>query len=82
LRQLYLLVFWPTQYLREVEEESGQRRMTSGERFHYLMRMFPWVLGLSIVLNLTDGNLCEALGLHFYSTTEDEARITHLHTRN
>src|SRR5208337_796867 len=46
LRQLYLLVFWPTQYRREVEDESAQRRMTYGERFPYHMRMFRWILGL------------------------------------
>jgi len=65
LRQLYLLVFWPTQYRREVEDESGQRRMTSGDRFRYLMRMFPWILGLPIVLNLMSGNLCDTFGVHF-----------------
>ena len=66
LRQFYLLVFWPTQLDRELEDLNILLSQKSyRENYRYLHRMFPWILGLSIVLNLISGNLCDAFGLHF-----------------
>lgn len=66
LRQLYLLLFWPTQFEREVEGPlPGQPQLRFGERFRYLLKMLPWIVALVALGNLVVGRTCEAFEIAF-----------------
>ncbi|GEM_PF-6027827 len=66
LRQLYLLVFRPTQYTNEVEGPMrDQKRLKARDRVRYLVGMFPWIIVLSIFGNVVGGHICELSEIPF-----------------
>jgi len=65
LRQLYLLIFSPTQFRRESEIEPDQFFKAIGERFRYMLKMLPWMTAIAVVANLMAGNLCEWFEIAF-----------------
>ena len=49
LRQFYLLVFWPTQFEREVEDLVIQERILGfKQRFVYMLKLLPWIAALAL----------------------------------
>src|ERR1043165_1329007 len=67
LRQLYLLFFWPTQYMREVAgSEPDQAKLQWSAPFRYLMRLFPGIVVLIASVTLIVGCVCEVSGITFY----------------
>jgi hypothetical protein len=67
-RQLYLLLFLPSRFEREVEGSVKGRglRLSWKQRALYLAKLLPWILGLAMVGNLVVGAVVEfGLGLPF-----------------
>lgn len=65
LRQLYLLVFSPTQFEREVEACTDSPRPGFRERFVYLVKMLPWIAALAALGNLIAGDIGAGVGMAF-----------------
>src|SRR5262245_43925526 len=66
LRQFYLILFWPTQFEREVENwRRDGPKLRRIERLRYLMKMLPWMVVLAVIGNLIAGIVCEAYGSGF-----------------
>jgi DNA polymerase III delta prime subunit len=66
LRQLYLLVFSPTQFKQQGEAcPDRQLRLRYMEHFGYLLKMLPWIVALAALGELIAGHTSEALGNTF-----------------
>src|SRR5215831_16011491 len=58
LQQLYLLAFWPTQFVHEIEDaEPGQTQLRFRECLHYLGKMLPWIVVFAIIGNIITGQI-------------------------
>ena len=61
LRELYLLVFWPTKFEAEKPEALwfnrgfSLRRSVMLRRFNYLLKMLPWIVLFAVAGNLISG---------------------------
>jgi hypothetical protein len=68
LRQLYLLVFWPTKYNRDTELSlQVQGRSRFGRCLAYFLLMSPWILLIGCGLNFLSGFLFQLyLGPHLH----------------
>src|SRR2546423_10706575 len=65
-RQLYLILFWPTQFEREVEDDVPDRLISRFSKSAlYLLKMLPWVVTFAVLGNLIAGYICEAFGIPF-----------------
>ncbi len=66
LWQLYLLLFWPTRFKREVEDyHIKEREMGLKQRFFYLLKMLPWMAAFAVFANVASGRTCELLGIEY-----------------
>lgn len=66
LGQLYLLYFWPTQFVREVEGEGkDEPRLRFGERLGYLLKLLPFIVALAVSVNIIVGYICEVSGIAY-----------------
>src|SRR5713101_7137053 len=64
LRQLFFLVFQPTQFRREVNARGAKiPRLWAAGR--YLLRMVPWIVTLAVLGTLVAGHIFEASRLMF-----------------
>jgi uncharacterized protein len=65
-KQLYLFFFLPTQFRQEIEGvQTTQLRPLSWKRYHYVLKMVPWIIALAVIENLIFGYCMQALGLVF-----------------
>jgi len=66
IRQLYLIYFRPSQFMREVEgTEKDQPKLTQAERYVYVLKMLPWVILLAHLNNLIIGTLLDVIGVAY-----------------
>lgn len=66
LRQIYLAVFWPTQFAREVEARiPGQGALRRRATLRYMVEMLPCLLLLTAVGNVLLGLVMERLGIAY-----------------
>ena len=63
--QLYLMLFWPTRFRREVEGVSSQRKLSYSARLSYFIKMLPWITAFAILCDLAGGRVCIAFGVPF-----------------
>jgi hypothetical protein len=64
LRTLYLIFFWPSRFVREVEG-PGRPLLEPKVRFRMLWRLAPWMFILSASASLFVGLACEGYGVAF-----------------
>jgi hypothetical protein len=58
-RQLYLLVFWPTQFKHDTYD------LSLSDRLYHILKMLPWIAMLAALGNLGVGLIFESLQLDF-----------------
>src|SRR5690348_5452908 len=67
IQQLYLIVFLPTRFRREVEgEASHDPRLNYTERLRFFLKMLPWVLILAGLGNLAGGYIYQSFGQTYF----------------
>lgn len=66
LRQLYLIFFWPTRFIREFGGgESARSKQEFLKGLRYLLGLLPWVITLAVLGNLIAGYAFELFGIPF-----------------